>query len=139
MKISCWNIHGLGKSSVFQNKFQNIDFLNKIKTNDIIILSEIWGHEISDLPGFDIITINHPKKQKAKKSGRFSGGILIAVKPFLKQGITFIKKSANFIWCKLDKDFFNLSKDTFMCACYIPPNDSPYYDADHFSILRKRC
>ena len=52
-----------------------------IKNCDIIILSEIWGHEIEDIPNFDIITLSPPQKSPTAKSGRFSGGILIARSP----------------------------------------------------------
>ena len=40
----------------------------------------------------------------------------------------------NRIWLKLDKVFFGLEKDLFICACYIPPVNSPYYD-DNFLKL----
>ena len=70
----------MGKGSAFGNKLNNTDFLNSIKKCDIAILSEIWGIESLNLPGFDIIELNSPKKLKTKRTGRNSGGILIAVK-----------------------------------------------------------
>ena len=56
------------KGSAFGNKLNNTNFLNSIKKCDIIILSEIWGIESLNLPGFDIIELNNPKKVKNKKN-----------------------------------------------------------------------
>ena len=58
LQLSCWNINGLGKRSVFDNKLLHSDFLNSIKNCGFLILSEIWGHEALDIPGFDIISVN---------------------------------------------------------------------------------
>jgi endonuclease/exonuclease/phosphatase (EEP) superfamily protein YafD len=50
------------------------------------------------------------------------------------QELQDVTTSQNRIWFKLEKDFFGLEKDLFICACYIPPLNSPYYK-DDFSIL----
>ena len=42
---------------------------------------------------------------------------------------------SDYIWCKLDKSFFHLEKDIFLCAIYIPPRDSPYFNPDTFLDL----
>ena len=41
----------------------------------------------------------------------------------------------DYIWCKLDKTFFNFDQDVFICAIYIPPQDSPYFDPHTFHNL----
>ena len=53
----------------------------------------------------------------------------------LQKGITHISSSSDYIWCKLDKTFFNFDQDVFICAIYIPPRDSPYFDPDTFHNL----
>ena len=75
--------------------------------------------------------------KKNKRSKRFSGGIIILYKSNLQKGIQELQdvtSSQNRIWLKLEKYFFGLEKDLFVCACYIPPVNSPYYD-DDFSKL----
>ena len=135
LELSCWNINGLSKRSIFGNKLCNDNFLNYFKNCDIIILSEIWGHEIEDIPNFDIITLSPPQKSPTAKSGRFSGGILIAVKPFITPHILLMKKTPNYIWCKLDKFLFQTERDILLCSCYIPPKESAYFDPDILTNL----
>ena len=90
LKMSCWNVNGLSKRSIFGNKLQNNEFLNQLNDSDITILSEIWGYDVEDIPGFDIVALSHPKKNNIKRSGRFSGGVLVAVKNFLTPYISLI-------------------------------------------------
>ena len=76
-----------------------------------------------------------PKKSSHVKSCRFSGGIVIGAKKLINPYISVIKKTPNYIWCKIDKSLFQADKDISLCSCYIPPKDSPYYDPDTFSNL----
>ena len=52
LELSCWNINGLSKRSIFGNKLTNVDFVDYIKNSDIVILSELWGLEIEGIPYF---------------------------------------------------------------------------------------
>ena len=135
LKLSCWNVNGLGKRSVFENKLTHRDFLNNVNNVDLLILSEIWGHETLDIPGFEIISLSPPRKLTNKRSGRFSGGVLLAVASHLTKGVSIIRNSQDYIWSRLDKVFFNTEEDIFLCSCYIPPCDSPYFNPDTFSDL----
>ena len=45
-----------------------------------------------------------------------------------------VTSSENRLWLKLDKTFFSFEKDLYICACYIRPVNSVYYD-DDFSKL----
>ena len=76
LELSCWNINGLTKRSIFGNKLNNVDFLDYIKNSDIVILSELWGHEIDGIPNFEIIALSPPKKSPYAKSGRFFVGFI---------------------------------------------------------------
>ena len=80
-KLSCWNVSGL-KNSAFGYKLNNPDFLNQLEDCDIISFSEIWGYDVVDIPDFQVIAMSPPRKRKTKRSGRRSGGILVAVKKF---------------------------------------------------------
>ena len=83
------------------------------------------------LPGFKTFS-NSAQKFRNKKSGRLSGGIILGYKYSLDGGISFVKSNTDYLWCKLDKVFFNLEKDIYLCAIYIPPRDSPYFNPDVF-------
>ena len=83
------------------------------------------------LPGFKTFS-NSAQKFRNKKSGRLSGGIVLGYKYSLDGGISFVKSNTDYLWCKLDKVFFNLEKDIYLSAIYIPPRDSPYFNPDVF-------
>ena len=68
LKITCWNVNGLSKNSVFDNKLQNSDFIRQFHDSDVSIMSEIWGSEVNEIPGFDIIALSPPRKLNTKKS-----------------------------------------------------------------------
>lgn len=130
LKLSCWNINGLGKNSVFGHKLHNSDFLNQFNSSDISIMSEIWGSDVNELPGFDITALSPPRKLNTKRSGRFSGGILVAVKKFLTPHFSLVKQTPEYIWLKITKNILQLDKDILLCSCYIPPKHSPYFNPD---------
>lgn len=128
-------VNSLSKNNIFGNNLYKADFLDHLQKCHIVTLYEIWGHEVDDLPGFQIIATNKPKKFIGKKSGCWSGGILVAVKNFLAPHISVIKKTPDYISCRIDKALFHMEKDLMLCYCYIPPKDSLYFDAGTFSNL----
>ena len=133
LKISCWNVNGLSKNSVFDNKLQNSDFIRLFHDSDISIMSEIWGSEVNETPRFDIIALILPRKLNTKKSGRSSGGTLVAVKRSLTPYFSLINQTSDYIWVKIDKNILQLDKDILLCSCYIPPSHSSYFNPDTLS------
>ena len=134
LSLSCWNVNGLRKNSTFDDKLTNTDFLQCFDRSDIIILTETWAKTDLSFPNFELLSITS-KKYKTAKHGRSSGGIAIGFKRNLAQGIKPISFNADYIWCKLDKTFFSLEQDIFLCAIYIPPKDSIYFNPDSFRDL----
>ncbi len=59
----------------------------------------------------------------------------------LQAGLTKLNSmNRDCLWVKLDKHFFGLDTDIYMCNAYIVPRDSPYFthqDTDVMSILRQ--
>ena len=52
--------------------------------------------------------------------------------------IMFEMSNENFLWCKLDKHFFNFEEDLYVCSIYIPPEYSSRekrLQKDHFKVL----
>ena len=78
--------------------------------------------------------IMHPAT-KSKKRGRPSGGILVYYKAHLHKGITVISKSAQCVWLKLHKTFFNISKGIYLCALYVKPSSSAAEAEMAYNIL----
>lgn len=129
LSIESGNINGLG------DKCRDDLFMSCLKY-DINIILETWKGSDSSLNLSEFKTLQKCRS-KHKRSKRFSEGIIILYKTKLHKGIQELQDvttSQNRIWFKLEKDFFGLEKDLFVCACYIPPLNSPYYK-DDFSIL----
>ena len=116
-----------GGISVLVNKIKDHDFLDSIKKNDFITLVETWvsGKISVDIEGYYCF---NKSRRKAKKAKRYSGGISVLVKKSLRKGVKlFSSKSNRLVWWKLDKHFFNLDEDIFVCSVYIPPANSKYF------------
>ena len=53
------------------------------------------------------------------------------VRKEIKQGVKFFSSSSTrLVWCKLDRQFFNLDQDIYVCSTYIPPANSVYIKND---------
>ena len=121
LKFQSFNVEGL------VNKIKDHDFLDSIKQYDFITLVETWvsGKISVDIEGYYCF---NKSRKKAKKAKRYSGGISVLVKKSLRKGVKlFSSKSNRFVWWKLDKHFFNLDEDIFVCSVYIPPANSKYF------------
>ena len=127
LSISSWNVNGLG------DKCKDDLFLSCMKY-DINILLETWKGTDAN---FKIL---QKCRKKQRRSKRLSGGIVILYKSKLHKGIYELQDMStsknHIIWLKLhvDKVFFGLEKDLFICACYISPVNSPYYDDDFLKL-----
>ena len=121
--IGAWNLQGLISNDL--NKTDENKFIQFTESNDIVIITEthLEKNESIGLNSFKIVQTCREKHKSAPKN---SGGVLIAFRRKMQKGITICDKSnTEFIWLKLDKDFFNLEKDIYLAGVYIPPNKLP--------------
>lgn len=134
ISICTWNINGI--RSRLGNKLEDTSVSEKLRKHDIIILIETHAGATDNIILKDFMTYSftRPRSKGAKKS---SGGIAILLKDNLRKGVKIIKGAINeCAWIKLDKNFFNMPKDLFIGAVYIPPRNSTYsknidYDPYH--------
>ena len=134
-----WNIQGINSSS-FGYKTKTSDFRKNISDMDIIILQETWRKtdEVTLCPpGYCEIFLSSIKHEKITR-GRDSGGIIIWHKQEIDKYIQTIKKEESHIWFKINKHLTQTTKDVFLCALYIPPSESPYYNEDIFESLHSQ-
>ena len=121
LKIGTWNIEGLSA------KLDDSDFISKITNFDLITLVETWlpyGFNNINIPGYKSFSMC--RKDISQRSRRGSGGITILVRSNLRKRIKFLEKdsSEEFVWWKLDKSFFKMSHDIYICSVYVPPQNS---------------
>lgn len=136
--ISAWNIQGLN-SYLFGLKSRNLDFLDKVTGVDIIILQETWckGEVPTGCPPNYREIIVPSTKLNGVTQGRDSGGMLVWYKSQLADSIEIKKKGKYHIWLKLEKGIISSEKSIFLCAIYIPPIESPYFDEEIFSTIEE--
>lgn len=116
LKLLSWNVFGLGE------KLKDRDFVNTIIDYDMVCLTETWLSAQSDVNLKGFRCIKRPRNKRRKK-GRRSGGIILYFKKWLSNGIKEISKShEDLLWVKLDRYFFGFDKDVYICIAYIKPN-----------------
>ncbi|MCG8046148.1 MAG: reverse transcriptase domain-containing protein [Candidatus Thiodiazotropha endolucinida] len=138
LKISCWNINGYTHKGY--NKYTDPDFLINLTQHDIVCLLETHCNleESLILPDYKAVHLFRPK---AKITRKVSGGMSVFVRKKLIKGIKFLNHENNdYIWLQLQKDFFGLTEDIYICFLYFSPEYSTYtqsLDYDLVDILEK--
>ena len=76
----------------------------------------IWNRNCSIFfdPSLPFYALSPPRKLNTKKSGRSSGGILVAVKRSLTPYFSLITQTSDYIWVKIDKNILQLDKDVYV-------------------------
>ena len=68
------------------------------------------------------------ERKRKCNARRDSGGVLIYYRQDIGKGVQKVeKKMKDAIWLKLDKNYFGLNNDLYLCTVYIPPRNSPTY------------
>ena len=120
IKIGTWNINGLGNNA---EKLRDDDFIKLIENFDIFSLVETWHTSKTKicLKGFDSLDVMRTKKCKR---GRNSGGIIVFIKNTIRKGVVQLKsKIQDSMWLKLNRNFFGIQKDLYLCVTYRKPSD----------------
>ena len=107
-----------------------------------MFLSETWvsktEHINLDTNGYicDFIPGN---KTRHSRKGRFSGGISLYYKSYLKNYITVLEKhQSGIFWIKLSSILFAFDDDVYLCNLYNPPSSSNVlksFDIDLYDLL----
>jgi hypothetical protein len=118
IKICAWNIRGCSTDNEL--------FLTKITNYDIVTLNETHCNTEDHIvvKGYTCLQANRPRAKKATKD---SGGVAVLIRESINAGVKLVHSPCpEYMWVKLDKKFFHLDKDIYMCCAYIPPRNSSY-------------
>lgn len=134
VKCFSWNIEGLTS-----RKRDDAHFLDFITEYDLICLSETWTNKTSKIKLNGYQAFHSYRNFQHRRAKRSSGGIIIYVKKSILKGIKLVKNDVDYIlWLRLDKHFFQIVDDIYLCFTYIAPESSPVhaiYNDDMFSLL----
>ena len=118
-----------------ESKLECEDFVNGLTGHDIIVLSESWTNELSDLSLKGYVCVSKHRRRR-KRAKRDSGGLICYFKNEIWKGIS--KCEWDFedgLLFKLCKTFFNLEHDLYLVAIYVKPASSSRDDLNGFDFL----
>lgn len=121
LKIASWNVNGMGGADL--RKLKDEQFLTEINKYDIVALLETHCPKDKTVyvPGY------YPHMSYVTYKGKKEiGGIALLIRDEIKPNVSIVKENEDFLWFKLDKFFFSLERDLYICAAYIPPEKSKY-------------
>ena len=109
-----------------------------ISKHDIICLSETKVGP-DERPTIDNYSVQLTCRKKNKKALTHSGGLAIYIKDSIRNGVTVIpNNNSEYAWLKLDRDFFNLRENIFICFTYISPEGSHFTtEADILDMIKR--
>ena len=115
--------------------------MKEIEKHDLVFLAEThlgYNTDIQKIGSFHYHPICRPQ---SKHNKRHFGGLAILRKAEIKPYVKILKNTnPEYQWVKLEKDFFNFSKDLYICLVYYPPSGSVYtqgLDKDILDCIEK--
>ena len=128
-----FNVEGL------KLKLEDPHCLKFIGNYEISILTETWKADTSkiNIEGFWDFSQVRPKHKQAM---RHSDGITILAKYNIRRGLKLVENTEGFLWLRLDKTFFKLKNDIFLCGANTPPRNTTLnvnVKTDYFGSLEK--
>jgi hypothetical protein len=78
----------------------------------------------------------YPFCRQKSNNNRYFGGLTILIDNGIKQGVAILQDgNSEYQWVKLQKIFFNLKKDIFLCFAYIASQSSPFLLKENINII----
>ena len=113
------NIHGQ-TSKTIENKFNDVDFLQKVENSHIVGLAELHTVSAANLTGFERIT--HKIREKAHKGPKIDGGLSVFVKPEASHMVEAApNNNKDCIWIKIKREKTGEDQDIYLGTVYLSP------------------
>ena len=126
--LAYWNIDGIHQRTLNNrvSKLSDTQVQADLSQFDIICLAETHCNPNDNLllDGYRIVPNIRPKSPGATRN---FGGLAVCYREELRSGIKFLPiTSTEVMWFKLNKSFFNLDNDIFVCLAYMSPHNSSF-------------
>ena len=116
LDIGFWNINKL--KSKHTDKCLDNEFTGSIKRCDIIGLAEVKC-DINECTSFNDFVVHFINRNSANRK-QFYGGLGILIKRNIRKGVKYLPNTCSeYQWLILDKTFFGLDRDFYICFTYI--------------------
>ena len=134
VNVGYWNIKGIKDvDGSFKTNYPEV--FNRIKSHDVFCISECQCGE-DDVPIIPDYYCFKLCRGVNARNNRYYGGLIIYVKNDIRKGVKFLEHlNEDYVWLKMDKTFFGLDRDLYLCMLYIPPVSSTYYQKREHDTL----
>lgn len=107
------------------NKLHSDEFKSIFSSNDLILLTEYWTDDFSDINVSNFESFPLHRRETKRNSKRNSGGIIIYIRDKYVNRDTLVYTSEDdIIWVKFSRCLFSLSEDLYVGLCYVTPDES---------------
>ena len=125
MLLRCALLNCQGLVSKRTNKLKSVEFENIFKSHDVILLTECWTNEFSEITvnNFDSFVLHRQENKKTSK--RSSGGIVLYIRSRYVSNDTLVFTSHDdILWVKISSSVLSIDRDLYICLCYVVPDGS---------------
>ena len=125
MTLRCALLNCQGLVTKRTNKIKSSEFQHIFNSNDIVLLTETWTDQFSEITedNFEYFVLH--REEKKGKSKRNSGGIILYIRDKYVSSDTLIYTSQDdILWVKISNTVLSLDNDLHICLCYVIPDDS---------------
>ena len=123
LRFSLLNVQGLVSRRT--NKLKSSELLNIFESSDLVLLTETWTDDFSDISvnHFEHFALN--RKHIKAGSRRNSGGVILYIRnKFVSKDTLVFTSEDDFLWVKIDKSVLSSERDLYVCLCYVIPDGS---------------
>ena len=121
LRFSLLNIQGLTTKRT--NKLKSEELRNIFNSSDIVLLTETWTNNYSDIhvENFEAYVLHRNENKKGSK--RCSGGIIVYVRnKYVSKDTLVFTSQDDIIWIKIDNTLCCSEKDLLIGLFYVIPD-----------------
>jgi len=120
---------------------KNENFKEFFDRHSIIAISETHIGKVEDVIELEVENFQcFPKCREKSANGVYYGGLCLYIKKNIMKGVQLVEVNDEYerYWIRLDKQFFSMKYDVFVCFAYIRPEEtSGKYGVDTLDIIEK--
>lgn len=123
LRFTLLNVQGLVTKRT--NKLKTEEFQNIFNSNDIVLLTETWTNNFSDIyvNNFESYVLHRNENKKGSK--RCSGGIIVYIRnKYVSKDTLVFTSQDDILWIKIDKSLCFSECDSLIGLCYVIPDES---------------
>ena len=125
MSLRCALLNCQGLVTKRTNKLKSVEFQNIFESHDVILLTECWTNQFSELTVNNFESFVLHRQENKKNSKRNSGGIVLYIRnKYVSDDTLIFTSHDDILWVKISSSVLSLNNDLHICLCYVVPDES---------------